>query len=504
MSGIMVNFDDSFYFYSMKNGYGAGARTRDEAMAYARAVIEQYAGTPVTDIMLCVNARVASYPSKVWETYGDKYKQTVENGYPVDYSDSWAASYHMIYEKWDFDLYQLWLDCLRRMNIGAWMSVRMNDAHELHSKTSVLAPDHYYNNPQLRRFVHRENGDYFAPLYDYTHEEVREHFLDLIDEVLTRYDPDGIELDFLREAYLFAPGGEYPGIGIMNGFLRRIRDITDRHATRRGRRIKIAVRTTSSPETALYLGFDVGFWVSRGLVDTVIPSARFSVTDTDIPIELWKRLLSPYGTELAAGLDTIIKEQPSAENTFQTVATLTAAAASYFSAGADKLYLFNHFHVPETPGDSVTDNPLDEANYRGFFHKIGSKEAALANKRSHLITYRGSDALSFWESTNAQLPRYISTGSWAMFRIRTGEIQPDSPVTLLIGLKNHSALSGLKVFINTYAYEVRGLYCGKHAFYSLPLLELTAKYGSALHQVNTIEISAAEDITVEYIEIAVH
>ena len=220
MSGIMVNWDDSFYFLSMKNGYGADAKNRDEAVAYARAAMEQYAGTPVTDVMLCTNARLASFPSKIWENYGDKCRQTEENGQSVHYTDTWAASYEEIYGRWGFDLFREWIGCLRSEGIKSWMSVRMNDAHELHAKTSILAPDFYYKNPQLRRFAHRENGDYFAPLYNYAMPEVRRRFLDLIDEILGRYDPDGIELDFLREAFLFAPGGEYAGLEIMNGFMR--------------------------------------------------------------------------------------------------------------------------------------------------------------------------------------------------------------------------------------------------------------------------------------------
>ncbi|MHB1153705.1 MAG: hypothetical protein ACYCWE_17695 [Eubacteriales bacterium] len=505
MSGVMINWDDSFYFYSLKNGYGADARTRDEAISYARAAMEQYAGTPVTDVMLCVCARLASFPSKIWETYGNKYRQASENGHSVDYSDTWAASYHEIFEKWNFDIFQIWLDFLRQMNISSWMSVRMNDAHELYSETSMLAPDFYYNNPQLRRFVHRQNNDYFAPLYNYALPEVRRRFLDFIEEILGRYDSDGIELDFLREAYLFAPGGEYNGIKIMNDFMREVRRIADVTEVMRGHKIKIAVRTTASPETALYLGFDVAYWASEGLVDTVIPSPRFSVTDTDMPVELWKRLLAPYAAELAAGVEIIIKEQPSAINTFNTVETLTAAAASYFSAGADKFYLFNYFHVPGTSGDSLNHNPLDDRNYRDFLFKIGSKEAAVSNPRSHLITYRGSDALSFWESTNAQLPRHITRGSWAMFRIRTGEILPDSSVSLIIGFESADETEpDLTVFINTAALIIKKRYDGLNDFTSLPLYELPLTDVTVLSQVNTIEVSSSADIIVGYIEIKVN
>lgn len=505
MSGIMINWDDSFYFYSMKNGYGAGARDRGEAMSYARAAMEQYEGTPVTDVMLCVCARLASFPSEVWETYGDKYRQTVENGRPVDYTDTWAASYHEIYEKWNFDLFRLWLDCLKKIGIRSWMSFRMNDAHELHSETSVLAPDYYYANPHLRRFVHRGNDDYFAPLYNYALPEVRTRFLALIDEVLTRYDPDGIELDFLREAYLFPPGGEYSGIDIMNAFMREVRRTADRHEALRGHKIKIAVRTTASPETALWLGFDVACWVAEDLADTVIPSARFSVTDMDMPVEIWKRLLAPYNAVLAAGIEVIVKEQPAAENTFNSIETVTAAAAAYFSAGADKLYLFNYFHLPGMASNGTGRDPLDDGNYRDFLLQIGSEQTALPGRRSHLITYRGSDALSFWESTNAQLPRHIAKGSWAMFRIRTGKVLPGSSAVLLIGAESADGSAPvLSVFINASPLSVKGSAGLVSDYTSLPLYELPVEEPSVLSQVNTVEISSSSDISVGYIEIRIN
>ena len=265
----------------------------------------------------------------------------------------------------------------------------------------------------------------------------------------------------------------------------------------------------ASPETSFYLGFDVSRWASEGLVDTVIPSPRFSSSDTDMPVELWKRLLAPYGTEIAAGVEIIIKEQPAAANTFNTVETVTAAAASYFSAGADKLYLFNYFHLPRTDAsdrnteDGVSHHPLDDCNYIAFLSAAGSKEASLSHPRSHLITYRGSDALSFWESTNAQLPKHVPHGSWAMFRIRTGEVLPGSRVSLLIGFAP-DRLFEMTVFLNTVPLAFKGRFAGPCEFTGLPLYEFVPPDSGTLSPVNTVELSPSEDTNIGYIELRIN
>ena len=42
--------------------------------------------------------------------------------------------------------------------------------------------------------------------------EVREHYIKLVREVCTRYDMDGLELDFVRFWLYFRPGREHAGV----------------------------------------------------------------------------------------------------------------------------------------------------------------------------------------------------------------------------------------------------------------------------------------------------
>ena len=104
--GIMLNIDDT-HFYSSR--YRIGAHP-DEAQL--RAYIGQYAGTHVTDLMLCAAGRMADYPSGAVESFLDKYHQTRENGLEVDYTRTLLAVPRELYEEKGLDPYAIWIDDL--------------------------------------------------------------------------------------------------------------------------------------------------------------------------------------------------------------------------------------------------------------------------------------------------------------------------------------------------------------------------------------------------------
>ena len=67
--------------------------------------------------------------------------------------------------------------------------------------------------------------------------ELRAYFDRLIDESLARYDIDGLELDFLREPYLFSRGEEDAGRAVLtewiSAHLARVDDAAPRRHQRR-------------------------------------------------------------------------------------------------------------------------------------------------------------------------------------------------------------------------------------------------------------------------------
>lgn len=509
MSGLMINWDDSAFFYYISKGYGKDIKDSKQAYECAKAVIDQYENTAVTDFIMCVNARLASYPSKTIENYGDSYRRKVQNGINVDYSDTWASSFHKFFEILGIDHFQIWIDRLNELNIKPWISIRMNDAHQSLEKTSLLAPDYYYENPHLRRVTHHKTQGYFDGLYDYGKKQVRDRFLNFVDETLARYDVYGIELDWMREALCFNIGHEYEGVEILNDFMMNVKKITDKYEKIRKHRISISARVPSGIETSFYMGFDVVTWAQKKLIDVIVITPRWSSTDTDMPIEIWKRMLLPFNVELATGIEILIRQNRTYPLTINTKETVAANAAVAFSAGADKFYLFNFMSVPGLVGidESNREHRLLLSNLKDLLNSCSDLENSLKYNRRHFVTFKDFTAL--WESSKYYVPVTCEPDDteYALFRIRTGKVSEKSKAYILMGIDtdNNANLSDedITVFLNSYnlkgvrIYNVNEDYYIKSSIYILEIPNITF-----LNDINTVEVCANKiKFTIKHIEI---
>ncbi len=114
--------------------------------------------------------------------------------------------------------------------------------------------------------------------FDYAHPEVRNHRYAQYQEIVEKYDVDGIELDFTRDPTLFQSDYDThtwiktsmceSKTPIMNEFVERVRAVLDRAGVKRGKRLKLAVHTPQFLPVCLFLGLDVGEWIARGWIDT--------------------------------------------------------------------------------------------------------------------------------------------------------------------------------------------------------------------------------------------
>ena len=65
-------------------------------------------------------------------------------------------------------------------------------------------------------------------MFDFAHKEVREHKLAIIEEFLTRWDNDGISLDFDRDPRYFKESGKAENAAMMTELIRNVKAIVDR------------------------------------------------------------------------------------------------------------------------------------------------------------------------------------------------------------------------------------------------------------------------------------
>jgi len=203
-------------------------------------------------------------------------------------------------------------------------------------------------------------------MFDFAHKEVRDHKLAIIEEFITRWDNDGISLDFDRDPRYFKEYGKAENAALMTGLMRQIKAILDRTGQQRGRKLYFHVRVIPKIQACYDRGLDVVTWVKEGLVDAITPGCGYITVSLD---------LKPW-LELIAGKNCWI--YPSI-NHWRTTEETRAWAMLMYQRGAHGVNLFNYGHLlfghnAKTPPQAERQNTIwfSEAHpdYYRVLHEI--------------------------------------------------------------------------------------------------------------------------------------
>ena len=269
------------------------------------------------------------------------------------------------------DVFQLYVDRARQLGLGIYASFRMNDAHcnmehrmadARRSARKMSRPDLLIGSPPLGDTGYAEEFN-FSWLWDYAQEEVRQRFLGLFDETLSRYEVDGLELDFCRGAPFFKAHQGFKHVETMTAFMRAAQQVAAGHAQRTGREVKLMCRVASSFDASLELGLDVETWVREGIVDIVaISSSGGWRAENDVGRAV--AAAGASGTLVYVGSGGTYPASP--QNGYEAghPAVRRAIALNAYQAGAAGVHLFNHDYAnhranPVAEGD-LSDMPVRE------------------------------------------------------------------------------------------------------------------------------------------------
>ncbi len=373
--------------------------TGGKAGAVIDAYIDVLAEAGVTTLLCNTNAQLTNYASEVWEPFwkgfdpsgpdDQPYLAGIQQGIEVVPVDAWRrmVTNMLAMHSQRIDYPARVAERCRRHGISPWITLRMNDVHCGDNPRHPIHSSFWRNNA---RFFRQGYDGYFATAFDYAHAGVRHHYRLLIEESLRRYDIDGLELDFLREPYLFSRGQEAAGRHMLTDWIGEIRELVDEYADQRGHPILLGVRTPSRADTSLALGLDPVEWARRDLVDMVVVTPRWSTLEYDMPIEEWGRMLEGCEVLLAGGLEVNVAAYPGARQRSLTPEEAIGAAVQVMHGGADSVYLFNYFQ------DRHPGWPRDQ--YVQTLRTLASVDALFTSPRRHVITFRdivspdGSDA----------------------------------------------------------------------------------------------------------------
>lgn len=410
--GIALNEDDSHFFISRP----AEQMTLEGLQAW----VDQYAGTKVSHLFLCPNAMKASYRSEVWDAIWDIDGQTIPEG--DDGAQRWVDNARLLHER-GLDPYAVWIARCREKGISPWLSMRMNDVHNVDDPKNYIHNHFWVDHPNYWR-VPGSSGAWVDRAFDYGIPEVREHHIKFVRELLERYDPDGLELDWMRFGWHFKPGEEKEGAEVLTAFMREVRDLTKTWSEKRGHPILLGARVPTHPDAAVGLGMDGVRWVKEGLVDMLVPSPFWATTDFDIPLELWRERIGPEAEKivLAPGCEILSRAYPGGVPFENDLASTYGFAAAAHHRGADQIYLFNYMDPEPMKGPP--------GSYRALLEKGLDLKTVTASLRRHPVTYRDTVPPGFPDGV--ALP--VEGKKGASFRIYSGPVPKEGRAFFLAGL----------------------------------------------------------------------
>ena len=321
------------------------AHNRTNSAAYIKSFIEKLKETDVDAVMCCPTAwRTNLFPSEVDPTW-KKYRpdQPLSKFHSYDYI--------MRYLHAGGDPVKDTLEACRSSGKDFFISYRMNDHHYVddrewpcHNDLWRDHPEYWFGDSNTSPYTKKDN----IRLFNYMLPQVRNYYFDIIQELCTNYDVDGVELDFQRFPKFFYEKDLKEGKAVMTAFVKRIRDLLDQLGQKRGKSLKLCVRVPEKLVKCRKAGLDIPGWDAAKLVDMVNVSSSYIHT-MELGIEEFQantKYARIYGE---MNYVTYQRPRPGPKQPFgrryTTLPIYYASALNLFSRGADGLSLFNFDYV---------------------------------------------------------------------------------------------------------------------------------------------------------------
>ena len=317
----------------------------------------------------------------------------------------------------------------RQLGIKVLPVVRMNDMHDMFFKYEVS--QFKLDNPQLLlghgSYIDWEKGARGHPnlqstdsfnwgMFDFAHDQVREHRLKIIEEFIIRWDNDGVSLDFDRDPWLFRQQGVQKNANLITDLIRRVRSVLDEQSSKRGKPQYLHVRLLPEIEVCWERGMDVARWVNEGLVDAVSPGCGYMTFSLDL--EPWMKLV--------AGKDCWI--YPSV-NKWKVPAVARAWAKLMYQRGAHGLYLFNWGHL--LYGFDKGNSPASERLGTVWYDELHPSYYEALNQIGNPDAIQYLDSTYAMESIAHTLPEQGEAGKLA--RISRAQDAIALPIEMKVG-----------------------------------------------------------------------
>ena len=411
------------YVFNSDSGASAFAHVKGEVSdKVVTRELDELAGTAVTVFSWCpiVGGNVFVYPTNVGERMGENiHDWDSVHPYYREQGRTLAGNLRQLIERGK-DPIRILSARAKLLGIQFWLSMRMNEIHEDDDRYMAVRSLFKEEHPELLHGRNYHPAAIYAPkkgysyAWDYSHAEVRDHFVALFKEWL-QYDIDGIELDFMRQACPFPPGKEKQGSPLLTDFVAKVKAAVDARAKNLGRELRLAVRVPPSLERCREAGIDARTWIERGLVDVVIPMDA-GYLDPEPKLSEFVSLAKPRGTAVLGGIEPKVRGYP------QSNQQRFAALSNFLYQGADGVYVFNYdCHRAQASaasfGGVLTGYTAEEKE----FLRHALDPSVLRDHDKHYLISQATNRLFVREGGDRPLQRRLRGGELQRFEMTVGD-----------------------------------------------------------------------------------
>lgn len=355
---ILYDSDGCSIFMYKRGVYTPTRMTIDDLRNVVRELT--FEGSQLDTFLLCLNAQVTFYPSKVGTMIGSRHHGAHRTKWPPEHQ-LWISSLEDFYAA-GIDPYAEILAEAKRRGREALITIRMNDAHA-GDETSFLRAQFWVDHPEFR--LRSKQSEQYG--FDFAHPEVRDYTFNIVKEAAERYDCDGVQLDFNRWAFYFQKDAKLDKIGTINSLVERIKQMVDELGRQRGKRLVLAARVPTRYDECLAMGCDPVIWAEKGWIDFLTVSERLLVR-YDLPVRPWKERIRHI--PVYASIESTAGEHISQ---YLKAADYRRAARHLWADGADGIYLFN-FIMSRENGRVSREPPFE------VLAQIGDRQKMLEGK----------------------------------------------------------------------------------------------------------------------------
>ena len=387
------------------------------------AAVDYLRGTPVD--VLCfllgeqsgaytyLSDRVASNMATSLQHFSKKkHTDAVES---VGFAESENLALNL-YRK-GIDYLPILIDRAHQHGIRFFGSFRMNDCHLRSDPKGYLAPEFWRQHQDCRLWSLTKSKHYYNAALDYSYPEVRANYSAMIEEVLEKYDVDGIELDFGRNPYLFQAGEGWGKRHIMSDFVGATEQTIADAGRRRGKKISFLLRTVFNRDLLHDMGMDIENWLERGLLDLLVMTNWSSSTtnDNNTRLEPWQTLCEEHDVLFYPSLECMPAVNNRENGSAMILNPLTpprqgnihpategmvaltekekekncmlGTAQNYYGQGARGIYMFNvalNFAGLRDSAEERKANPVLQF-WTSRLHQLGSQKELLKLEKRYLF-----------------------------------------------------------------------------------------------------------------------